>query len=311
MAKELLTIGQVAKRTGIRVKTLRFYADEGIVPPSERTPSGYRLYDEADVQKLELVRTLREAGLGLPAIRSVLARDLSLADALRLRLEAIEVHIGSLRQVAAALRFALRSEPTELDIRRLTAVTHLSHRERKTLIEGFYQRMADGLSLEPGMREKILANAPRLPEDPSAEQLDAWVELSELIADPSFGEFLRQNALEVSKRGLNLDRLQRLNLELGEAATNARAQGWDAASPALRALVERYLAGLAELAGRSADDPEFRRDVRARFDRQDPRATRYWRLLGVLNAEHPMAKHMAAWGLLVEALKQHLPAAQS
>jgi DNA-binding transcriptional MerR regulator len=309
MLKELLTIGQVAKRTGIRVKTLRFYADEGIVPPSERTPSGYRLYDEADVQRLELVRTLREAGLGLPAIRAVLARDLSLADALRLRLEAIEVHIGSLRQVAAALRFALRSEPTELDIRRLTAVTHLSHRERKTLIEGFYQRMADGLPLEPEMREKILANAPRLPDDPSAEQLDAWVELSELIADPSFGEFLRQNALEVSKRGLSLDRLQRLNLEIGEAATNARAQGLDAASPALHALVERYLAGLAELAGRSADDPEFRRGVRARFERQDPRATRYWQLLGILNAEHPMAKHMAAWGLLVEALKQHLPAA--
>src|SRR5690349_12205438 len=123
MAKELLSIGQVAKRTGIRVKTLRFYADEGIVPASERTASGYRLYDESDVQRLELVRSLREAGLGLPAIRSVLSRDLSLPEALRLRLEAVEVHIGSLRQVAAALRFALRSESTELDIRRLNAVT--------------------------------------------------------------------------------------------------------------------------------------------------------------------------------------------
>src|SRR5688572_11458507 len=81
MTKELLSIGQVAKRTGIRVKTLRFYADEGIVPPSERTASGYRLYDEADVQRLELVRSLREARLGLPAIRPVLARDLSLGEA--------------------------------------------------------------------------------------------------------------------------------------------------------------------------------------------------------------------------------------
>jgi DNA-binding transcriptional MerR regulator len=311
MTKELLSIGQVAKRTGIRVKTLRFYADEGIVPPSERSRSGYRLYGEADVQRLELVRCLREAGLGLPAIRSVLARDLSLAEALRLRLEAVEVHIGSLRQVAAALRFALRSESTELDIRRLNAVTRLSHLERKALIEGFYQGMADGLPLEPEMREKILANAPRLPDVPSAEQLDAWVELSELVADPTFGEFLRANALEVSKRGLSLSALERLNLEIGEAATNARAQGWKPASDATLPLVERYLAGLAALAGRSSDDPEFRRGVRARFDRRDPRATRYWQLLCILNTEHPMAKHMSAWGFFIEALMHHVPDAQA
>lgn len=311
MAKELLSIGQVAKRTGIRVKTLRFYADEGIVPPSERSASGYRLYAEADVQRLELVRTLREAGLGLPAIRSVLARNLSLAAALRLRLEAIEVHIGSLRQVAAALRFALRSESTELDIRRLNAVTHLSHLERKALIEGFYQRMADGLPLEPEMREKVLANVPRLPDDPSPQQLDAWVELSALVADATFGEFLRSNALEVSRRNISLSGLERLNLEIAEAATSAQAQGLNAASDATRALVERYLAGLANLAGRAPDDPEFRRGVRARFDRQDPRATRYWQLLGILNTQHPMARHMSAWSFVIEALKHHLPAAQA
>jgi len=74
--------------------------------------------------------------------------------------------------------------------------------------------------------------------------------------------------------------LERLNLEIVEAATSARAQGLRAASDASRALVERYLAGLAALAGRSPEDAEFRRGVRARFDRQDPRATRYWQLLG-------------------------------
>jgi DNA-binding transcriptional MerR regulator len=121
VTKTLLSIGEVAKRTGISVKTLRFYADQALVPPSGRSKSGYRLYAEADVAKLELVRTLREAGLGLAAIRAVLGRDMTLADALRLRLGAIEAHIASLRQVATALRAALRSEPTELDIRRLTA----------------------------------------------------------------------------------------------------------------------------------------------------------------------------------------------
>src|SRR5690348_6640273 len=110
MAKALLAIGEVSKRTGMPVKTLRFYADEGVVPPSGRSASGYRLYAETDVVKLELVRSLRDAGLGLDAIRSVLGRDLTLEEALRLRLGAIEAHITSLQQVAAALRVALRSE---------------------------------------------------------------------------------------------------------------------------------------------------------------------------------------------------------
>lgn len=136
--------------------------------------------------------------------------------------------------------------------------------------------------------------------------LDAWVELSELIADPTFGEFVRANALEVSQSGVSLSGLEKLNLEIGAAATSARAQGLDPASDGMRELVERYIAGLAALAGRSADDSEFRRALRARFDRQDPRATRYWQLGCILNPQLPMAQHMSAWGALIDAVKQHL-----
>src|SRR6187401_892144 len=74
MSHVLLAIGEVSKRTGMPVKTLRFYADEGVVPPSGRSASGYRLYAEADIVKLELVRSLRDAGLGLDAIGRIRAR---------------------------------------------------------------------------------------------------------------------------------------------------------------------------------------------------------------------------------------------
>src|SRR4051812_46489094 len=102
MAKGQLSIGEMSKRTGISVKTLRFYADKGIVPPSGRSQSGYRLYSEADAARLDLVRTLRDAGLGLEAISAVLRRDLTLEGALRVRLGAVDAHIASLRQIAAA-----------------------------------------------------------------------------------------------------------------------------------------------------------------------------------------------------------------
>ncbi|WP_239162132.1 MerR family DNA-binding transcriptional regulator [Acrocarpospora phusangensis] len=41
----LYTIGALARRTGLTVKTIRFYSDAGIVPPTGRSPAGYRLYD--------------------------------------------------------------------------------------------------------------------------------------------------------------------------------------------------------------------------------------------------------------------------
>jgi DNA-binding transcriptional MerR regulator len=75
-----LTIGQVARRVGVPVRTVRFWSDEGLVEPVPRSPSGYRTYDAAAVARLDLVRTLRELGLGLPAVRELLARRRTVAD---------------------------------------------------------------------------------------------------------------------------------------------------------------------------------------------------------------------------------------
>jgi DNA-binding transcriptional MerR regulator len=63
----LITIGELARRTGLTVRTLRFYADSGLVVPAARSDAGYRLYDDAAAARAELVRTLRELGLGVAA----------------------------------------------------------------------------------------------------------------------------------------------------------------------------------------------------------------------------------------------------
>src|SRR6188508_3230885 len=107
MKKQSLTIGELSRRTGVPVKTLRFWSDEGLLPPASRSASGYRLYGDEALVRLDLVRSLREAGLGLDAIRKVLRRDLSLGDALRLHLATVEAHAASLHRVAAALRAAI------------------------------------------------------------------------------------------------------------------------------------------------------------------------------------------------------------
>ncbi|WP_448619643.1 helix-turn-helix domain-containing protein [Geodermatophilus sp. URMC 65] len=74
------TIGQLAARLGVPVRTVRFWSDEGLVDPPARSVGGYRLYDAAAVARLDLVRTLRELGLGLPAIRELLARRRTVAE---------------------------------------------------------------------------------------------------------------------------------------------------------------------------------------------------------------------------------------
>jgi hypothetical protein len=63
-----LTIGQLARRTGLSVKTIRWYSDQGLVPPAGRTAAGYRLSGVEALARLELVRTLRRLGIDLRTI---------------------------------------------------------------------------------------------------------------------------------------------------------------------------------------------------------------------------------------------------
>jgi DNA-binding transcriptional MerR regulator len=76
----LYSIGEMARRTGLTVKTIRFYSDHGIVAPTDRSPAGYRLYNIDAVARLDLVRTLRDLGLDLPTIQKVMDGELSLPE---------------------------------------------------------------------------------------------------------------------------------------------------------------------------------------------------------------------------------------
>lgn len=65
-------IGAVAKRTGLKVPTIRFYEQEGLVRAPERTGSGRRLYGDADIRRLAFIRHARALGFELDDIRSLL-----------------------------------------------------------------------------------------------------------------------------------------------------------------------------------------------------------------------------------------------
>lgn len=69
---QLLKIGAVASRSGLTVKTIRFYCDEGLIQPSGRSEGGYRLFDEGVFAELALIRTLRAMELPLADVRQTL-----------------------------------------------------------------------------------------------------------------------------------------------------------------------------------------------------------------------------------------------
>ena len=67
-----LRIGEVARRTGLPVKTIRYYCDEGLLQPRARSESGYRLFDEENLAELTIIRALRAMDVSIPELARIL-----------------------------------------------------------------------------------------------------------------------------------------------------------------------------------------------------------------------------------------------
>lgn len=70
---ESLSIGQVAKRSGVGIETIRFYERKGVIPKPSRTDAGYRKYDLGIVRRLHFIRRAQELGFSLKEISQLLA----------------------------------------------------------------------------------------------------------------------------------------------------------------------------------------------------------------------------------------------
>ncbi len=68
----LLQIGEVAARVGLSLRTVRYYEEVGLFAPSARSPGGFRLYSEDDVQRLRVLKGMKPFGLTLEEIREVM-----------------------------------------------------------------------------------------------------------------------------------------------------------------------------------------------------------------------------------------------
>lgn len=190
----LLTIGQLASRTGLAVRTIRYWSDIGAVPPAGRSSGGHRLYDAESVARLELVATLRELGLGLEEVARVLAQEATVADVAAAHVAALDAQIRSLRLTRAVLSAVARRGPGTEEMTLMNKLARLSAAERRQIVEDFIAEIFAGLDAGPGLREKLRLTVPALPDEPAPEQVDAWVELAELVQDPGFRQRMRKMA---------------------------------------------------------------------------------------------------------------------
>lgn len=115
----LLKVGELAKRSGLTVRTLHHYDSIGLLKPSARSDTGYRLYHRGDISRLHQIQALRQFGLSLAEIGDILATpDLNLATIVERQLEALDRKIAqsqALRHRLSGLQRQLtRGEEPEL-----------------------------------------------------------------------------------------------------------------------------------------------------------------------------------------------------
>ncbi|MCX4688786.1 MerR family transcriptional regulator [Kitasatospora purpeofusca] len=302
----LLTIGDLARRTGLTVKTIRFYADSGLVPPTDRSPAGYRLYDPTALARLDLVRTLRELGLELAVVRRVLDREVTVPEVAAAHADALEVQIRILRLRRAVLRAVAErgSTPEEMDL--MHKLAKLSDDERRRLITDFVDDTFGGLDANAEFVDLLRSAVPELPDDPEPEQVHAWVELAELAQDPDFRAAVRRMAEYQAAERAGGDRTG-LHHDLTEAVRAAVGRALDAgvapASLEAAIVVDALTARYAQTFDR-ADDAELRRWLLARLEiAGDPRAERYWHLLSVINGWPVPSSLAPVFGWFTAALR--------
>jgi DNA-binding transcriptional MerR regulator len=188
---ELYPIGDAARRSGLSVSAVRFYADAGVVEPARLTDAGHRLYDIDTIARLELVRTLRELDTDLEEIRRLLEGGTTLHDLLTTHLEVVERQERTLRARRAVLRTLIKQGATTARADLMHKLVSMTDEEREQVIDDFWNDVGEDLDVPEGFVDRLREMRPVLPADPTAVQLEAWIELADLVRDPEFREAVR------------------------------------------------------------------------------------------------------------------------
>ncbi|MYT69538.1 MULTISPECIES: MerR family transcriptional regulator [unclassified Streptomyces] len=295
----LLTIGELARRAGLTVRTIRYWSDEGVLHPVTRSDGGYRLYDAESVARLELIRTLRELGLGLDDVRKVLAGERDIASVAAAHVVALDAQIRVLRLNRAVLSTVAQRNSSAEEMALMNRLARQSTAERKRIMDEFAEEMLHGLdTVDPAVQERMRGMSAGLPDDPTPEQADAWMELAELLQDPGFKARMRRAAeYNAADRGPDdqAGRSMWFLKKLVTLAGDAVRAGTDPASPEADGV-------LCDLLGPDADRAAVLDRLLATMD---DKVARYRELLSVLKGSTAQPAHRPEFAWVLAALRAH------
>lgn len=318
-ASQLLTIGQLSELTGVPVRTIRFYSDSRadgrpLLEPALRSTSGYRLYELEAASRLELIRTLRDLGVDLPTIARVLARELTVAEVARAHADALEATVRALRLRQAVLRAVAVRDTDWEELELMNRLARLDAQGRKQILDEFVRRVFAGIDDEHdtgrAFVEMMRAAFPELQPEPTERQVEAWVDLVELVQDEDFIARARQMAeYGARKRARLTDAEWQADQEvfasiLVPRAEAASAAGVEPGSAEGGASVSGILADWSARMGRTADEEQRTLMIEALEVMNDKRVNRFWELVGLVG-DRPRP---AASGNLYESMQWLLEA---
>ncbi|HEX7302747.1 MerR family transcriptional regulator [Lentzea sp.] len=292
---ELYTVGQLAGRTGLSVHTIRFWSDSGVVPPTDRSPGGYRLYDATAVARFDLVRTLRDLGIGLDAVEAILTRRVAVAEVAEVHVRALDAEIRTLKLRRAVLSTIAQRASTTEEALLMHELARQSAEERQVVIDRFVEETFAGVDLDDDA-QVVTGWMRELPDDPTPGQVDAWLELADLVADDDFRERVRRAATAGSALASHGFELRSLIVEQAGRALATAPESREG-----RAVLHRIC------------DPDTPRDEHRDLCRwldtvADARMERYWELLAALHGEQPpepSPSAVPAFRWVLAALRAH------
>ncbi|PXX60935.1 DNA-binding transcriptional MerR regulator [Nocardia tenerifensis] len=293
-----VSIGELSRRTGVPVRTIRFYCDNGILE-SRRSGGGHRTFFPAAVDRLLLVRRLRAMGLPLAAISNVLDGKETIAEAAAAERAAIDAELEALRWRRAALAAIENAPPDERAGRlKLLAAVH----DRSAVIDSvvaFWRPILRPLPPEE-FDSFIDMNVPPLPNEPAPDQVVAYAELATMTTDPQVKtamthQIWRSDGSRISDR---------------RTFVTAVASAFEVAAPVVAAHesprpgveLDQFVHAHAA-ARKERDTHHFRRSLLATGTTDtDPRIHRFWRLTADITGSETTVGAIHYW--LLDALRQ-------
>jgi DNA-binding transcriptional MerR regulator len=298
---KLYSIGQVAKLSSLPVQTIRYYSDIGVLPPSHVTEAGYRMYDSADVARLELIRTLRSLEFDLETIAKLLKGELTASQAVELHLQALELQFQALKRQCTLLK-AVQKKGKGVSLsylNRMQAFLKLTRLEREDFLAKQLER---GLKGAPRNEKIWQAAVLDLPEEMNEAQLEAWLELAELVSDESFTNILtrQRESYEQATKG----KPGKVDFQpIFDKASKAMNTGHTYQDKTGQQLVELWIKANAKLMRRKVNH-DFAQWLLEYYEQNtDPRMERYWQLIAVLKNWSGKSPQAEAVKWLLEGLR--------